>query len=87
MTYKYTTDHNNRAIEVDDPTVADELDVVQTFASRLARREFGKKGRALTLRWDSTSGKSSLYESFLGYRCGDAYSGHNNGIWVTKEAV
>jgi hypothetical protein len=89
MTYKYTTDHNNRAIEVDDPTAADELDVVQTFASRLARREFGKKGRALTLRWDSTrrDGKSSLYESFLGYRCGDAYSGHNIWIWVTKEAV
>jgi hypothetical protein len=43
----------------------------------------------LTLRWDSTrrDGKSSLYESFLGYRCGDAYSGHNIWIWVTKEAV
>ena len=78
--YKFTTSEGNRPIVTDTLTPSSQEDVAQTFADRLARKEFGRKGRAVTLRTDSYTrdGRQTNYEAFIGYPSGDrTYAGHN----------
>ncbi len=78
--FRYTTSEGNRPIVTNTLTPASEHDVAQTFADRLARREFGRRGRAVTLRADSYTPEGSQvnYESFIGLPSGDrTYAGRN----------
>ena len=79
--YKFTTSEGNRPIVTDTLTPSSQEDVAQTFADRLARKEFGRKGRAVTLRTDSYTrdGRQTNYEAFIGYPSGGdrTYAGHN----------
>ena len=87
--YRYTTSEGKRAITTDTLTPSSARDVAQTFADRLARKEFGRKGRAITLRSDSYTpdGSQVNYEAFIGYPSGDrTYAGHNIHFTVYRQA-
>ena len=62
-------------------------DAAKIFATRTARKEFGRSGYCRTLRMNSysASGDSATFEAFIGKdlprRCGGNCQGHN--IWLT----
>lgn len=68
------------------PVTADDIQTAaNTFADRLARRVYGRRGYARTLRLDSwtQSGSSARYETFIGYSTGPGEtSGRNEWLHV-----
>ena len=69
-------------------TADDERAAAETFASRQARREYGKSGYVYLLRLDSWSenGSCTTYDAFIGHKAQgeNATVGHNISITVIR---
>jgi hypothetical protein len=80
------TAHDNagrkfRAVEADRAS-----DAAEIFAARLARRAFGRRGVAVTVRPNGSGGRTSHWDVFVGTSCrGGGYAGRNEWLYVTAE--
>ena len=72
-----TKDHKFQSVEADSGS-----DAVEIFAERLARKEYGKRGRVGAIRHDSSSmdHTSSTWEIFIGYKNDGGLTGRN--VWL-----
>ena len=79
----YRTD-GMRAVTADGATPAAHI-----FARRLARREYGRRGRVGLVRLDSwtASGQTHTFQAFIGTPSGNGMAGKNIWLTVTQEAA
>ena len=61
-------------------------DAARIFAGRMARKEYGRRGYVRSMRLNSwaENGQSHTFEAFIGRDVGNACSGRNEWVYVSR---
>jgi hypothetical protein len=81
---RYTA-HDSLSNRYNAISAEDGQDVAQILATRCARRVYGRRGVAVTVRESGRCGSTTTYDVFVGTRNRDrsSYSGRNVQLYVT----